>query len=351
MEIFESKIFKNEEILSPEYLPELLPFRESQVQQLANNLLPATKGRKPQNTFLFGSPGIGKTASARFVLRQFEEYSGIKTIYLNCWDYNTAVSILSKITLEMGMFVQRRGLAKDEILEKLMEVCKKGKKGIIVCLDEVDQLVYKDPDALYDLLRINQYIDNPFGLILISNNPNVFMNIEPRIKSSLSIDQIEFKPYSLEEMKKILEERVKLVFHSVEQGVVLLCANHAVENGGDVRIGLECLQKAGRIAESESANKLKVENVRSVLSKVKKVKPEILKEKINKNERKILEVLGNRRNVFSGQLYEEYCLKVPNPVSQRTFEEAVNHLAETGLICMRDRKRGIRGRTRVISKV
>jgi len=350
MEISESRIFKDEEILSAEYLPELLPFRENQIQILANNLLPASKGRKPQNTFLFGPPGIGKTASIKFVFRQFEEYSGIKTIYLNCWDYNTATSVLSKITLEMGIFVQRRGLGKDEVVEKLIEACKKNDKGIMVCLDEVDQLVYKDANALYDLLRINQYIDNPFGLVFISNNPNVFMNVEPRIKSSLDIDEIQFKSYTLEEMKKILEERVKLTFRSVEQGVILVCANHALENGGDVRIGLQCLQKAGRVAEAENADKLKVEHVKKVLPQMKKVKPDILKEKISEDEKKILEVLGNRRNALSADLYREYSSKISNPISDKIFRQYIEHLAEVGLITVRERKRGVKGRANVVSK-
>ena len=80
----ESTIFKNEEILSPEYLPDLLPHRENQIKQIADNLLPASKGRRPQNTFLFGSPGIGKTHAARYVFREFENFSGIKTVYINC---------------------------------------------------------------------------------------------------------------------------------------------------------------------------------------------------------------------------------------------------------------------------
>lgn len=348
--VYDSRIFKNEEILSTEYLPELLPYRENQIQALANNLLPASERRKPQNTFLFGPPGIGKTACIKFVFKQFEEYSGIKTIYLNCWDYNTSVSILSKITLEMGIFVQRRGLGKDEVMEKFVESCKKNDKGIIVCLDEVDQLVYKDPNALYDLLRINQYIGNPFGLVFISNNPNVFMGVEPRIKSSLNIEEIEFKPYTLDEMKKILEDRIRLAFHSVEQGVVLICANHALENGGDVRIGLQCLQKAGRIAENENSNKLRVEHVKKVLSQVRKVKPEILKEKISKNEKKILEVLGNKRNVLSVDLYREYSSKVSDPVTNRVFRKYIGHLAEAGLITVRERKRKIKGRANVVSK-
>jgi len=118
----ESKIFKNEEILFPEYLPEMLPYRDNQIKRLADNLKPAAAGRKPQSTFLFGPPGIGKTAVTKFVFREFEEYSGIKTFYINCWDYKTAVAILSKVAIDLGTFVQRRSMSKDEIMEKLREV-------------------------------------------------------------------------------------------------------------------------------------------------------------------------------------------------------------------------------------
>lgn len=93
----ESSIFKNEEILSPNHLPELLPHRENQIKLLANNLLPASKGRKTQNVFIYGFPGTGKTASIKYVFREFKDYSGIKTVYINCWDYKTATAVLSKI--------------------------------------------------------------------------------------------------------------------------------------------------------------------------------------------------------------------------------------------------------------
>jgi len=344
-------IFKNENVLLPEFLPGLLPHREIQIQQLANNLLPASKSRKPQNTFLFGPPGIGKTACIKFVFREFEDFSErVKTIYINCWDYKSAHSILSKIASELGMFAQRRGIGKDEILEKIMEFCKKIKKGLIVCLDEVDQLIFKEQEALYDLLRINQYIENPFGLVFISNNPYVFADVEPRIKSSLSIEEIEFKPYSLEEMKDILEERVDLAFGSVEKGVALLSANHTVQKGGDVRVGLEILLKAGRLAESENSRKLKVEHVKKILPSVKPAKPEIIKEKIREDERIILEVLEEKKELLSGELYKEYCKRIESPVSERMFRDFVNHLGELNLIKVRRRKRGIKGRTRVISK-
>jgi cell division control protein 6 len=348
---FESRIFKNEEILSPEYLPELLPHREQQIKRLASNLEPAAKGRRPQNTFLFGSPGIGKTASTKFIFRQFEhEYSNVKTIYINCWDYKTANAVLGKIAEELKAFVTRRGVGKDEILEKIVESCKKSKKGLVVCLDEVDQLIFNEQEVLYDLLRINQYIENPVGLVFISNNPHVFANAEPRIKSSLNIEDIEFKAYSMEEMKDILQERGKIAFVSFEPAIVLLAANHAVMNGGDVRVGLECLMKAGRIAEQESS-KVKVEHMKKILLSVKPAKPEILKERITEDEKMILEVVNEYRILNSGELYELYCKKAEAPVSERRFRDFVNHLADVGLVKVRERKRGMLGKTRVISRV
>jgi cell division control protein 6 len=336
--MFESEVFKNEEILSAEYLPDMLPHREQQIKELADNLLPAGERRKPQNTFIFGAPGIGKTASIKFVFREFENYSGIKTIYLNCWDFNTTLSILSEITISFGMPIPRRGWAKDEIISRLTEVLRKSKRGLIVCLDEVDQLVRKDPKVLYDLLRINQYVDNQVGLVFISNNPFVFSNLEPRIRSSLATEEIEFKPYSIEEMKDILRERAGSAFYSVEGGVIALAANHAVSKGGDVRTGLECLLKAGRVAEEEHSSKVKVEHARSIMKEIVKTKPQILKESISDLERGIIDIVNENKELSFGDLYTKYCEMAGSTLSEKTFLSYVKHLDELKLIQLKKRK-------------
>ncbi len=337
----ESKIFKNEEVISPEYLPDMLPHREQQIKQLADNLLPASRGRKPQNIFIFGSPGIGKTVVSKYVFREFENYSGIKTIYMNCWDYNTSLAVLTKIVSDFGMFVQRRGWAKDEIIARLTEALEKSKKSLLICLDEVDQLIYKDQKVLYDLLRLNQYVKNPIGLIFISNNPHVFVNLEPRIMSSLSLDEIEFKPYTLQEMKDILQERVDYGFHSVEEGVVALASAHAINKNGDVRVGLECLLKAGRLAEKEASDKVKVIHVKKVLKTVVEVKPKILKEKVTNVEKLILDIVNHNKNKITfDEIYRIYEETVQSPLTKKMFREYVNHLDSVNLLKIGKRKFG-----------
>jgi len=349
MNFIENSIFKNEQVLDPEYLPELLPHREHQIERIANNLTPASKGRKPQNMFIFGIPGIGKTASAKFVFRKFEEFSDrVKTVYINTWDYNTSHAILAKLVVELGFFVQRRGLSKDEVLERLVEALKKS-KSIIICLDEVDQLIKKDERALYDLLRLNQYVNNPIGLVMISNYRDIFINVEPRIKSSLDVENVEFKRYTLQEMKDILLKRCRNAFRPgvLEDGVILLCANHAVQRGGDVRLGLECLRKAARISENENTNKITVKYVKQVLKDVKQVKLKMMKEKLKGVEKNIVSLLTEDETT-STEFHKKY-IKNFGKISQFALMRYVKNLQKDGIIKIRKSRKETRGRKYFIS--
>jgi len=338
----ESGVFANEDVLSTEHLPESLPHREGDIQQLARNLKPAARGSRPQNTFVFGPPGIGKTAVVKYVFREFEEYSeAVRCVYVNCWDFRTAASLLTQLIIELGVFVQRRGWSRDEIMQKLVEALNKRAKALIVCLDEVDQL---DPDALYDLLRINQYVHTPVGIVFVSNNPHVFAKAEPRIRSSLGIEEVEFKPYTLDEMKDILNRRAKDAFRGYDAAVVTLAANHAVQKGGDVRVGLQTLTKAGRAAERRNARKVSVEDVRAALKTTDEVKPQIVRERVSDHERLLLDALKGGKKMQSTELYGRYRALAKKAgvaaVTDRALRDFVNHLAELGMLEVSEKKTG-----------
>ena len=343
-------IFKNEEVLSYEYLPEILPHRETQIKFLAT-LISSLEKQLPRNVFIFGPPGIGKTASVKFVFREFEDsFPNVKTFYINCWTHGTSVSILSKLTEDLnviGVNAKRRGLGKDEVIRKFTEALEKSRKNILVCLDEVDQLVYKDPSALYDLLRMNQYTQNKIGLIFISNEPHVFAKLESRISSSLAINELEFKPYTIAEMKNIIQKRIEYAFNSVETGVPILVANHAISKGGDVRAGLEILKKSGMLAEDDGSEKLKVGHVKKVLMEVTKIKPKILAEKISGYEKIILEIVRKNKRISYGKIYKLFLEKSDRKISERMFRNYFQHLESVGMI--KTNKRKIAGK-RIVSK-
>ncbi len=334
-----SSVFKNEGVLSPEFLPEILPFRESQIKQIASNVEPVGENRKSQNTFIFGSPGIGKTATMKFIFRKFEEeYPSVKTIYINCWDFNTSIAVMSKVTNELGMFVPRRGLGKDEINQRFVEAVGKSKKGIVVCLDEVDQLISKEHGALYSLLRVNQYTGKDITLVLISNDPHVFAKLESRVMSSLNTDEIEFRPYKIDEMKSILAERAKHAFASYDGAAILLAANQAVQRGGDVRVGLQCLQKAGRIAEKRGDKKVSAGHMKEILSELRDPRAQIIKKKIGGNEKVLVDIVNKSGSLSFMELYKKYAKNVDNPVSVRMVQDYVKHLAQSKMIKLSERK-------------
>jgi Cdc6-like AAA superfamily ATPase len=219
----------------------------------------------------------------------------------------------------------------------------------LICLDEVDQLIRNNQEALYDILRINQYETKFIGIVFISNDSHIFAKVEPRISSSLNLEDVEFKSYTIGEMKDILDVRTKNALRKVENGVVILCANQAVKKGGDVRVGLDCLLKAARNSESKHKDIVEIEDVKEILKEVKKAKPEILKEKIKSEEKILLEIIKENDKINSGNLYK--ICKKKYDFSERLIREMIDHLSEIKLIKIKEINEGIRGKTRIFSAV
>jgi Cdc6-like AAA superfamily ATPase len=184
---------------------------------------------------------------------------------------------------------------------------------------------------------------------MITNYHDIFINVEPRIRSSLDIEEIEFKRYTLQEMKDILTERCRDAFRPgiLEEGVILLCANHAVQRGGDVRLGLECLRKSARICENENENKITVKYVKEVLKDVKQVKLKMMKDKLKGIENDIVSLL-TEDEVMSTEFHKKYVENF-GEISQFALSRHIKHLQEIGIVKIRESRKETRGRKYFIS--
>src|SRR3989344_8576919 len=257
----EKNVFLDERFLYPEFIPEKLPHREKETESLAYCFRPILEARKPLNVFLAGPTGVGKTVCTKYVLRELEEsYGRAKSLYLNCFEYNSRPSVLAAIANFTGAVVPRRGLATDEVFSKLVESL--GKCGFtpIVVLDEVDQLMLSEENAklLYDLLRIvESHAKLRLGIVLISNDTSLTAKLDPRIRSSLAEQTIVFDAYAPQQLKSILSERAELAFMkgTIGADVIGVAAAHSGKLGGDCRVALESLLRAGRIAERKNSGK------------------------------------------------------------------------------------------------
>src|SRR2546428_5758295 len=79
-------LFVNRKVLTPEYVPDKLPFREKQLNGDAEVLAPVLHGSKPSNLLLYGKTGTRKTAGAKSVLAQLQaatSESALAVSYVN----------------------------------------------------------------------------------------------------------------------------------------------------------------------------------------------------------------------------------------------------------------------------
>jgi len=332
-----NEIFKDERALYPEFLPERLPHREKEIDALAFCFKPILSGKKPFNAVVLGSPGTGKTVSAKFVLSQLEEISGrAKSLYINCFEFNTRNSVLFMIANFVGAAIPRRGLATDEIYSKMVDYLKKCDFVPVLILDEADQLILKEEGSklLYDLLRVIESDKIRFGIIFISNNFLLTSSLDSRVKSSLSEESIVFEKYSPEQLKDILKERASIAFfeNALGKDVINVAAAHSAKSGGDARIGIESLLKAGRLAEKENSAKVSVSHLKkafvvmdsAVLSKTFPF--------LSEQEKILLDLISSfKKGVFSGKLFEEYSKK-KNHLELRQFRSVISKFELLNLV-------------------
>ncbi len=318
-------ILRHPEYLDPSYVPDELPFREPQIKELAEELRITVATRTASSLFLVGPPGTGKTAVARYVLRQANaEMPQITTICVNTWLYRTRYSLLSQISAQLGLPLPRRGVALDEILTRLFETFSK-KEGVVLVLDEVDKLSQDGLEVLYELSRFKEFASSPFLLITISNTTDFLTSLDPRILSSIFHRSIEFTPYTVPQLKRIVLERARkaLVPGTYDEEVIGLCAAMGWKRGGDARAAILLLFEAAKLAEIEGADAITVDHV-------KRASPPATLLGLPPKYAKIVELLKNGP-LRVRELYERYVQEV-GPLTLRAFRNYISDLVRMGVV-------------------
>lgn len=363
-------IFKGDkDVLRPSYIPDELPHREEQLNQLASILVTALEGQRPSNVLLFGKTGTGKTACMKYIGKEIERAdSGLKKvqfIYMNCEVVDTQYGVLQNIGNRFIENFEERipftGWSTERVYNILREKIDEEKRVIVIALDEIDQLVAKSgDDVLYHLCRINDDLQNAkVSVIGISNDLRFMEFLDPRVKSSLSEEKMVFPPYNAEQLKDILEQRSKLVFDEgvLEPSVIPLCAALAAQEHGDARRALDLLRVAAEIAER---NHMPVVTESDVVKAKNKIELDCVAEAIRtlplQSKLVLMGVLLNHERgegkLTTGDLYETYkelCRSTSVAVlTQRRITDLISELDMLGLIHARVKSFGRGGRTKEI---
>jgi len=347
---YEDPVFRQKEVLSPDYLPDHLPHREREIKAISSLINQALNNPiSASNIFIYGPPGTGKTATIKFIFQKLNETPALP-IYLNCFRINTRMGALYAIIIEFFRRVRptrripsRRGIAYDELFDLFYSEIKKSEIIPVICFDELDHLLLRGSEILYDLSRLKEE-SLVVQLIMITNDQFVFANIDPRIKSSLHpVEEIPYKPYTFEQMKEIIQMRVEFAFHRgvVDEEAIDYLAEIACKMGGDVRIARETLLKAGELAKKDGKYRVNVEHIKKALIISQFAKAKSIIEQLSSNEKKIISLIPEK-GIFYPEFYEIYRRVYPQGLKDRMLRYYLERLAGYGLISME--KRGLGGK-------
>lgn len=363
-------LFLNKRALQGNYLPEEVLYRAEQINQIANILAPILRTEKPSNIFIYGLTGTGKTLVVKHITKNISDIAAKNKIdlmisYINCKlkkVADTEYRLIAELARMFGEEVPATGLPTDEIYKLFIDSLEKKNTLLLLVLDEIDQLVNKIGDGiLYNLTRLNSELKNSqISIIGISNSTQFIEFLDPRVKSSLSEEELVFPPYDALQLQKILQQRAETAFKSevIEKGVIEKCAAYAAREHGDARRALDLLRVAGEIAERQGHSKVNIKHIDEAEDKIERDRVLDVIETQPKQFKlalySILHICSKRKNetIFTGDVYELYkenCNKAGvRPLTQRRISDIIAELDMQGIITAKVISKGRYGRTREI---
>lgn len=361
--------FLDKNVLLSSYTPDEIIYRGEQLQEVAKILAPALRTEKPSNLFIYGKTGTGKTISIKHVLSSMQEIAGenklpLKPIYINCKlkrVADTEYRLVAQLAKEFGREIPTTGLPTDEVYNIFYKLLDMRKQIVLLVLDEIDQLTKKIGDEiLYNLTRINAELKNSqICLIGISNNLVFAENLDPRVKSSLSEEEIIFPPYNAVQIQDILRRRAERAFKpdTMQVGVIEKCSAYSAREHGDARRAIDLLRVAGEISERSGSKTIEIEHLDEAERKVESDK--VINTAANQPKQfqsvlySILLISPQKKNFFTGEIYEVYknlCKQTKlNILTQRRVSDILAEFDMLGIINAKIISKGRYGRTRDIS--
>lgn len=335
-------IFKNVIALDYDYIPKLVPFREIHQKHMASCIKPLFQSRSGRNLFIHGPPGVGKTVACRHVLKELEDdYDEIEPVYINCWEKNSSYKIMLDICERLG-YKFTHNKKTDELFKIVKEIL--NKKSVVFVFDEIDKA--EEYDFLYWILE--QIYKK--SIFLITNYKEWLLNLDERIKSRLTAEILEFKPYNLSETRSIIEQRTDYAFKdNVLDKDAFETVVKKTYDMQDLRSGLYLLREAGNLAEDKSVRKITIDLVGAAVKKLDEftIKKE---EGLDEETKLVFELVKKYPNNKTGDLYKIYT-KNNGKGSLKTFTRKLKRLEEGKFIEVEKVNGGADGNTSIIKLV
>ncbi|MFW5973838.1 MAG: ORC1-type DNA replication protein, partial [Natrialbaceae archaeon] len=331
-------VFRDEHVFEIDYVPESFLHRESQMESLKYALKPAVRGSRPLNVMAQGPPGTGKTTAVQIIFDELRAQTDVQAIRVNCQVNSTRYAIFSRLFESVFEYEPpSSGISFKKLFSQVTDKLVEEEEVLVVALDDVNYLFYESEasDTLYSLLRAHEEQGGAkIGVILVSSDLDleVLEELDGRVQSVFRPEDVYFPKYDEREIAEILGERAKRGFHEgvIETPVLDRVAELTAEQGGDLRVGIDLLRRAGLKAEMRASRHVEIQDVEEAYETSKYVHLSRRLQELSESETALVEVIAEEDGRQAGDIYEVFHERTG--LGYTRYSEIINKLDQLGII-------------------
>jgi len=364
-------VFKDEALLSIEYIPNKLPHREDELRflvQLFRNIL-EKPGSMNQRALITGDVGTGKTVLAhRFGLDMVRiaktRKINLHYIHVNCRECKgSSFMVLKKVISEFAPDFPQRGFSSEEFLDVLMDVLDDRNAYLILALDELESLIMTEgASPIYNFTRIQEdRINAPMrlSLICILRESKYLERLDRSTLGTLQRNLIELDGYLSSQIETILKDRIEL---ALKEGAIypdnVKFIAELASTSGDARYAIELLWRAGKYADAESSREITSEHIRKAAGSIHPAFREDNVTTLTLHEKMLLlaisRILDHSSTAYATMgevedVYKVVCEEYrKTPRAHTQLWKYMRDLSTTGMISTKISGKGVKGKTTLI---
>ncbi|MEF8882049.1 MAG: ORC1-type DNA replication protein [Halapricum sp.] len=335
---WDESVFRDEHVFEIDYVPETFHHRESQMESLKYALRPAVRGSRPLNVIARGPPGTGKTTAVQKLFSELRAQTDVNVARVNCQVDSTRYSVFSRLFEHVFEYEPpASGISFKKLFGQITDRLVEEDEVLAVALDDVNYLFYEGEasETLYSLLRAHEaHSGAKIGVICISSDMDldVIEELDSRVQSVFRPEEVYFNKYGEREIVDILEERVERGFHEDAVGPTVLdrVGELTAEQGGDLRVGIDLLRRAGMNAEMRASRTVEVQDVEEAYDKSKYVHLSRHLRGLSDSEQALVEVIAEEGGGRAGDVYEAFNDR--SDLGYTRYSEIINKLDQLDII-------------------
>ncbi|KAG5517854.1 hypothetical protein PMAC_000308 [Pneumocystis sp. 'macacae'] len=236
-------------------VPNQLTGRSSEREFIEEFIESHVKQKQGGSLYVCGPPGTGKTVIIADIIKQQFSKKNIQFASINCMIQDPK-NIYSEVYEKLFKKIK---ISEKKAFEQLKKLFFQDNMYLLL-LDEIDSLIAKDQEILYQLFEWPIIKDSRLIVIGIANTLDLTDRFLPRLKAKNALPKVFiFKPYTPQEISDIIKSRLYSLSENaskdfipfVHPTAIELCSRKVASSSGDIRKAFDLIKKAIELLEEE----------------------------------------------------------------------------------------------------